>query len=348
MAGIVGSGGSSPAGGDPFLARINQVRGLRNEIRTWKEQYAMDPTLFHRVMGSVAGGDPTQKIFKALKQKIIQLRSESQAPENNPGTRGLIQGAISDMESILTQLRGQATTEDQNIIITFLEENLGQLSQENSEARRMQAAEDGLEYLDLGAGEMYIGQLNAERTPHGEGIEIRENFIYEGEFVNGVRQGHGSVIVSGDTYEGNFENGVAHGFGRMVLNDGRIFLGEFNRGEPVRGKIRWPNGDRYEGPISNFERHGRGKMYFHEGSSFSGTFVAGVAQGRGTILFANGDIQSGTMVDGLLHGPGTMCYGQPVRTGEIKGNFDRGVFTPTPPAPPAPPRATPPRATPPS
>lgn len=326
---MAGSVGDSPRsigqGGAPDSGEI-QVRALRTEINALGRMFTgyRESSRFRQIVGTILFGNPSQQILTTLNQKFTEL--QSLANRNDPHARAFIHGAISDMKSVLVQLK-EGATENQNQSINSLEENLNRLDRENIATLQTQISErseEPVETIDLGDGGLYIGHTR-DGKPHGLGIEIWGDFRYEGEYENGVRRGHGRAISSGGTYEGNFENGEPHGFGRFVFRDGRSVIGEFDEGQLIRGTMRWPNGDKYIGPFSDFEMHGRGTMYFVNGDSFSGNFVDGLAQGQVTYLYANADVGDGTMVDGVLQGPGSITHPSP--TTIVYGNFNNGVFT---------------------
>ncbi len=76
---------------------------------------------------------------------------------------------------------------------------------------------------------------------------------YEGEWINGVRQGKGVLKISnGLIYEGNFSANLFHGKGKMIYPDGSLFEGEFYKGK----------------------KNGRGILKFSDGLIFDGTFKA--------------------------------------------------------------------------
>ena len=53
--------------------------------------------------------------------------------------------------------------------------------------------------------------------------EKDDNFynFFEGQFINGVKQGYGRIIfTNGDYYEGEWKDGVHEGVGKYVFFDG--------------------------------------------------------------------------------------------------------------------------------
>ncbi len=79
------------------------------------------------------------------------------------------------------------------------------------------------------------------RWAHGE--------IYEGYWVNGVRQGYGkNTWPHGEIYEGEWMNDVRQGYGTNRWPDGETYEGNWmNDVRYGYGTNRWPNGEVQEG-----------------------------------------------------------------------------------------------------
>ena len=85
---------------------------------------------------------------------------------------------------------------------------------------------------EKGAGR-YEGEVLAGR-PHGYGkyYGLKSNkqweLEYEGEWVQGMRQGRGLRQYSnGEQYEGDFSAGQRHGYGRYTFANGDVYAGEW-------------------------------------------------------------------------------------------------------------------------
>ena len=62
---------------------------------------------------------------------------------------------------------------------------------------------------------------------NGKGTQYNKNgdIVYEGDFVNGVKEGNGKHFYDDGTYYiGRFKNGVSHGKGIQYNKDGKILL----------------------------------------------------------------------------------------------------------------------------
>lgn len=72
----------------------------------------------------------------------------------------------------------------------------------------------------------------------GPGKSVRDDgTVYEGDFLDGVRHGFGTLTPGGDSagrYEGAWVAGRRHGRGRIELPDGSTVVGQFDQGALVR------------------------------------------------------------------------------------------------------------------
>jgi hypothetical protein len=105
--------------------------------------------------------------------------------------------------------------------------------------------------------------------------------------------------------------------GVLYLPDGSIFQGSFLRGEPWKGKTRYPDGrevDEYNGTLN-----------YRDGSQYSGTIVKGKAEGRGTMVFANGDSTTGTFKNGKPHGTALEVKGSEIFYGPFNNGLKDGI-----------------------
>jgi hypothetical protein len=133
---------------------------------------------------------------------------------------------------------------------------------------------------------------------HGHGKYSGAKYDFEGEFVNGKRQGPGiSRAKNGDVYEGSYKNDVRHGKavctlasgtrivctyadgvivgeGEKYFSDGGVYKGGLSPGGLVHGKGVWelPDGSRYEGEHDMGYRHGKGVMTLPDGTKQIGWF----------------------------------------------------------------------------
>jgi hypothetical protein len=106
--------------------------------------------------------------------------------------------------------------------------------------------------------------------------------IYEGEEVNGLKHGRGTMFyMGGDRYEGDWVQGMEHGYGS------RFFAAEDT-------KSGW---DTYIGEFANGVCHGKGKrtytVGFMAGTSYEGEWANGERSGKGHITYPRGKVYEG-------------------------------------------------------
>ena len=91
---------------------------------------------------------------------------------------------------------------------------------------------------------------------------------YQGEKVNGVPHGQGSLVTSkGIRYDGAFFNGKPHGRGTMLWPSGMSYQGDWRAGK-MHGQARYQlaSGILYEGQMQNSRYHGQGTMTWPNGN----------------------------------------------------------------------------------
>jgi len=152
---------------------------------------------------------------------------------------------------------------------------------------------------------------------------------YNGDFVNGFREGFGSYIFSsGASYVGSWKGGTYDGVGTFIWAKGDKYIGEwkngkqdgqgkyiYTSGEVVTGK--WENGE-YQGDYSNYSKktgcisgdctNGTGTYKWENGDKYIGKFENEKLNGQGTYTFASGEYYTGSWVKGKRNGYGKNVY----------------------------------------
>ncbi|MBQ8170868.1 MAG: ribosomal protein L7/L12 [Oscillospiraceae bacterium] len=131
---------------------------------------------------------------------------------------------------------------------------------------------------------------------------------YEGELVNGVREGSGTMrFKNGNIYKGDWHNGVMHGIGEFIFADTcERYIGEFSDGTyNGQGIYHYSNGDVYEGCFINNKCNGNGTLTKANGDRCEGSWIGGALCGYGRYFYADGRVYRGmffnnTMTDGFL------------------------------------------------
>ena len=148
--------------------------------------------------------------------------------------------------------------------------------------------------------DFFIGIFDNEDKYPKRGIMVTNNAdYYEGDFVNGKREGEGMIIYSnGIKYEGFFVGGNPNGKGKLYDKEGDIYEGEFKGGKLNGHGIKiHKNGDKYIGNHTNNIRQGQGTYEFATGDVYKGNWVDGKANGKGKLTTKNGDIFEGEFKD---------------------------------------------------
>jgi hypothetical protein len=155
---------------------------------------------------------------------------------------------------------------------------------------------------------VYTGALSKSTgMPNGKGrLEYeKEGRWYEGDWIHGRWTGYGRLSNGdGDFYEGGLKNDHKHGTGIMRFADGRVFEGEYIRGQMIQGKMTYQDGSVYGGSWVDGMRHGRGKCIFVDGSEYEGEFREGNFHGHGKMTWNDGGWYVGEWCDGEMHGKG--------------------------------------------
>jgi hypothetical protein len=155
---------------------------------------------------------------------------------------------------------------------------------------------------------VYTGALSKSTgMPNGKGrLEYeKEGRWYEGDWIHGRWTGYGRLSNGdGDFYEGGLKNDHKHGTGVMRFADGRVFEGEYIRGQMIQGKMTYQDGSVYGGSWVDGMRHGRGKCIFVDGSEYEGEFREGNFHGHGQMTWNDGGWYVGEWFEGEMHGKG--------------------------------------------
>jgi len=150
--------------------------------------------------------------------------------------------------------------------------------------------------IDYPDKEVYIGEVDKDGIPHGNGKYIFPNGdIWIGESWHGERpDGFGVFFWSdGSTYAGGLK-----WFNKSFNNHG------FGVHTEMRGK------DTVEriGNWKNNSLHGKGKVINSNGSLLEGEFKDGFMHGHGIEKKRNGEIYEGEFKKDKYHGKGTYTY----------------------------------------
>lgn len=153
--------------------------------------------------------------------------------------------------------------------------------------------------------------------------------IYEGQWLNGRRHGHGvCVYADGTMYEGGWRLGAEHGRGALMTGDRTpIYSGDWADGLPHgQGVYRWACGDSYSGDWREGVRHGRGAYLTSGGCCYSGDWKDGRRHGKGLFSWPDGGSYEGDWEADQRHGrqgvlvlPGALRYDGPWAGNSMEG-----------------------------
>lgn len=189
--------------------------------------------------------------------------------------------------------------------------------------------------------------LSMEEGAYKEGKLVEKLALYRfiGNFVNGVAEGYGSVLLMHDykdssgpqsltnpsetgwpVYSGEFRNGLREGTGKLYESNRLIYEGQFRQG--VRegyGKAYEANLNVYEGNFSGDSKNGSGVITNYFGKKlFEGQFVGGQKTGYGKEYDVSGYlIYEGDFKDNVRDGFGIEYIGNG-STVVYKGEFREG------------------------
>ena len=136
---------------------------------------------------------------------------------------------------------------------------------------------------------------------------INNKIKFISEFDNNLPNGHGEIIYLDDqtNYEGNIINGIKDGFGKLKFKDGTIYEGEFKDDKyNGKGKIIYSDNSEYEGEFHNNLKEGQGIFKWADGKIFEGEFKNDKKNGKGKFIFKKNIYYEGNWINDLAHGKG--------------------------------------------
>ena len=183
----------------------------------------------------------------------------------------------------------------------------------------------------------YVGDI-LDGKPHGQGIiyykpdDSEEKVSYEGSWVNGEREGYGTMIwKDGRKYEGNWKNDKKDGYGTQYGKSGGKYVGNWKEGKlDGQGTLYYDNGRKaYEGNFKEGKLDGQGTGYYEDGrKKYEGNWKDNGFDGQGTRYWENGDKYVGNFKDGRYDGFGTYYWSDGEKfVGNWKDNKRNGQGT---------------------
>ncbi len=153
------------------------------------------------------------------------------------------------------------------------------------------------------AAAMLILQANASNNQ--QVINFPDGSSYTGPTQNGQPHGRGVLRFSSsnenkrERYEGEFVNGQRDGQGVMTWTTGEMYKGNWASNQMKgRGHMREVNGSVYEGEFDNSMRNGQGVTTAADGNVTKGSYQNDELNGQGEITQTNGSVQRGRFENG--------------------------------------------------
>jgi len=164
--------------------------------------------------------------------------------------------------------------------------------------------------------EHYSGEWLADKR-HGQGTLVYRNdylrrLQYEGQWANDMKCGRGVLTFAHEGYyKGEFKDDLYHGEGELLFENGDEFKGVFERGNMLRGRMKYLETDIvYDGEFLSDRPHGAGKMRKLDGSVYQGEFENGLRHGFAQLRLQNGDVYEGFFQrDAPAEGTASIEYG---------------------------------------
>lgn len=185
-------------------------------------------------------------------------------------------------------------------------------------------------------GELLFEGEFVNHMKQGNGIMyLKGQMIYQGEFIQNKKQGNGILYKDGQVYyEGHFRNDLMDGYGILYYEENAI--APFKE---LRTKYLHLNQPQYEGDFVHGMKKGKGKQYYPSGFlQYEGDFIWNHMQGAGKLYFtpespsaeelANGvtTLQyEGYFFEDMKHGKGKNYSRQGVLVSE--GQFKEDAMT---------------------
>lgn len=164
---------------------------------------------------------------------------------------------------------------------------------------------------------------------HGKGKLATLKFDYEGNFIEGKKEGYGLITYKNkDTYAGVFKADQYHGQGTLnYFEKKESFKGEFENNAFKKGLYTFSTGSTYDGQWKDGLYFGKGTfMWKSTGDIYVGDFVAGKLTGKGKLTKKDGSYFEGDFEEGNCTGKAKTPYKSKFYDSEVKGKEVSGVY----------------------
>lgn len=205
---------------------------------------------------------------------------------------------------------------------------------------------DGIGKMEYADGSVYYGKWKSGIW-NGAGYYVNSSDSIHSDWVDGMLDGHTSIINHNFSYEGEYMEGYPHGLCKIEVPDVYSFVGYMNNGaKSGYGELVLSTGDIYKGDWDNDLFDGDGiYVYSKEHAKYDGQWSKGLQDGigyyqspkfayrgeweegwingYGKMVFSNKDQYVGRFVENIFYGEGIYLYSNGNR---YEGEFIDGKF----------------------
>ena len=149
------------------------------------------------------------------------------------------------------------------------------------------------------------------------------NFLYEGFWRNGLKDGYGILHTEKINYLQKYSNGrLIYSIMEKFWNKNNYYGEYFNEKFEGFGILNYSNGDKFEGWFKNDLKNGSGIYYWKDGDFYIGNFVEDKREGKGKFYVKNKIVYDGNWKNNNFCGFGRYFY----KNGNVfEGNWKNGL-----------------------
>lgn len=135
-------------------------------------------------------------------------------------------------------------------------------------------------------------------------VKVRD-VKYEGNWVDGRREGSGKEFNDYGYYDGNWEADEYSGLGTHYYKDGTVIKGKWKEGKLIETYENYnTNTGKFTGKLKDGKKSGKGQFYLEDGSILEGKFEDDHLVGNGKITYNDGAVYEGEIKDYKASGKG--------------------------------------------
>ena len=141
--------------------------------------------------------------------------------------------------------------------------------------------------------------LDDQQEGTGKFYDAITDSTYIGSWIQGEKNGLGTLYTKSEKYVGDWIKDEKHGHGKLYTNDDHlIYEGEFKENSlNGQGVYYFKNGDKYDGFWKKDKRSGNGTIYFANGKyiAYTGNWSKVKYHGHGKLFYSDGRIFEGSL-----------------------------------------------------